>query len=218
MSRINYGMNILLGRHIIQKICNNIYYITPDGVDFDFYWNYWSIVPKLIQLYSPSGWIIGWEKSLELHMQNFSIPEILIIYTRDTALRIKLLDNREVHFRTLVSGEKTWKKPLWRLIVDNSIVSKQLHQIEYCGIELSLMEALTLRRHDAWIAENSIIQFLKLFQSKINRDILGNLARFRYIRSINRLRIMARDLWYIELYNMTLQIIRDEWWGCYITV
>lgn len=218
MGRMNYGMNILLGRQIIQKICNNIYYVVSGGADFDFYGNYWSIIPKLIQVYSPSGWIIGWEKSLELHMQNFSIPEVLIIYTRDTAIRIKLFDNREVHFRTLVSWEKTWKKSLWRLLVDNSTSSKYLSELDHCGIELSLMEALTLRRHEVWIAENNIVQFLKLYQSRINRDVLGNLARFRYIRSINRLRVIARDLWYMELYRMMLEIIRDEWWGCYLKI
>lgn len=216
--RINYAMNILTGRSVIEKISNNIYFIAGARISFDIHDLYWKIIWKLIKLHAPSGGIIGWEKALELHLQNFSIPDILIIYTRDTSLRIKLSDNREVHFRTLVSGEKTWKKPLWRLIVSNSISLKQPFEIDFCSRELALMEALSLRRHEIGIWDNNIIQFLKLFHSKIDREILWNLARYRYIRPLNRLRVISKNLEYADIYNMTLEIIRDEWGGCYINL
>ena len=216
--RINYAMNILTWRSLIEKISNNTYFISGASTSFDIYNLYWKIVWKLIKLHAPSGGIIGWEKALELHLQNFSIPDILIIYTRDTSLRIKLSDSREVHFRTLVSGEKTWKKSLWRLIVNNSTTLKQPIEIEFCSRELALMEALSLRRHEVGIWDNTVIQFLKLFHSKIDRDILWNLARYRYIRPLNRLRVISKNLGYTDIYNMSLEIIRDEWWGCYINL
>ncbi|MBX9809823.1 hypothetical protein K2X92_05525 [Candidatus Gracilibacteria bacterium] len=216
--RLNYAMSILLGRDLIIKISNNIYYISSDGVYFDMNQLYWKIVTKLIKLHSPSGGVIGSEKAIEFHIQNFSIPDILIIYTRDTSLRIKLSDSREIHFRTLVSGMKTDKKNLWRTIVDNSIEIQSPERLMICGYELSLLESLSLRRHDIGIEESNIIRFLRLYESKIDRKILGTLTKMRYIRPLNRLRIIARDLGYEKLYRMTLDIIRDEGGGCYLNL
>ena len=216
--RINYAMNILIGRSLIQKISNNVYFISGSTIVFDIHTLYWKIIWKLIKIHAPSGGVIGWEKAIELHLQNYSIPDILIIYTRDLSLRIKLSDNREVHFRTLVSGEKTWKKSLWRLIVKNSIILKYPFEIDYCSKELALMEALSLRRHDVGISDTYIHQFLKLFHSKIDREVLWNLARYRYIRPMNRLRVISKNLGYTDIYNMTLEIIRDEWGGCYLNL
>ncbi len=182
-------------------------------------WNiYWQIITKLIEVHSPSGGVIGGEKSLELHLQNNSVPDILIIYTRSTALRIRLTDCREVHMRTLVSWPKTGKKNLWRTLIDNSIQLQLPEKIQVCGIELSLLEALSLRRHDTGIEEGNIVRFLRSFAPAIDRDRLGQLTRLRYIRPLNRLRVLARDLGYSELYIMTLEIIRNEGGGCYLNL
>ena len=83
-----------------------------------------------------------------MHLRDYSIPDVLIIYTRDTAIRVRLVDGREVHFRTLVSGPKTGKKNLWRTImtVSESIVFPE--KLDICGIDLALLEALSIRRHE----------------------------------------------------------------------
>lgn len=162
--------------------------------------------------------MIGGEKALEIHLSNYSIPDILIIYTRDTAMRIKLIDGREVHLRTLVSGPKTGRKNLWRTIADNAITIGLPEKIQICGRELALLESLSLRRHDAGVEEANIARFLRSFATTLDRDILGNLTRLRYIRPLNRLRVLARDLGYASLYTMTLEIIRDEGGGCYLNL
>ncbi len=51
--------------------------------------------------------------------------------------------------RTLVSGPKTGKKNLWRTLSDNAIDIQIPEKIQICGRELALLEALSLRRHDA---------------------------------------------------------------------
>ena len=66
--------------------------------------------------------------------------------------------------------------------------------MQICGKELALLEALSLRRHDIGIEEANIARFLRSYHSTISRSILGMLAKYRYIRPINRLRIIARDL------------------------
>ncbi len=59
---------------------------------------------------------------------------------------------------------------------------------------------------------------MRSFAALLDRDILGNLTRLRYIRPLNRLRVIARDLGYSDLYAMTLEIIRDEGGGCYLNL
>ncbi len=216
--RLSYAMGILLGRSLLIKIANNIYYVWVDQVNLDINQLYWKIITKLIKLHSPSGWVIGSEKAIEFHIQNFSIPDILIVYTRDTSLRVRLSDSREVHFRTLVSGIKTDKKNLWRTIVDNSIELSIPEKLMICWYELALLESLSLRRHDIGIEESNIVRFLRLYESKIDRNILWTLTKMRYIRPLNRLRVITRDLGYEKLYRMTLDIIRDEWGGCYLNL
>ena len=142
----------------------------------------------------------------------------MIVYTRDTAIRVKLSGNREVHFRTLVSGTKTGKKNLWRTIVDNSRTIDMPEKLEICGYELALLESLSLRRHDVGIEESNIVRFLRSYGTKIDRDTLGLLTRVRYIRPLNRLRVLARDLGYTDLYTITLEIIRNEGGGCYLNI
>ncbi len=217
-TRVAYAMSILLGRGVIERIASSVYIIQNETKSIEIWKYYWYIISKLIQLHSPSGGVIGWEKALEFHLANFATPEILIIYTRDTAMRIRLIDGREVHFRTLVSGTKTGKKNLWRTLVDNAISVEIPEKIQICGRELALLEALSLRRHDTGIEEANIARFLRSFATSMDRHTLGNLTRLRYIRPLNRLRILARDLGYTSLYTMTLEIIRNEGGGCYLNL
>ena len=217
-SRLAYAMSILLGRGVVERVASGVYVVQNETRSIEIWKIYWQIIAKLIDVHSPSGGVIWWEKALELHLSNYSIPDILIIYTRDTALRIKLADGREVHMRTLVSGPKTGKKNLWRTILDNATWIVLPEKIQICGRELALLEALSLRRHEAGVEEANIARFLRSFATSLDRDVLGNLTRLRYIRPLNRLRVLARDLGYTGLYAMTLEIIRDEGGGCYLNL
>jgi hypothetical protein len=123
-----------------------------------------------------------------------------------------------VHFRTLISGPKTGRKNLWRTIFDHAVTVEIPEKIQICGRELALLEALSLRLHDVGVEEANISRFFRSFATTIDRKILGDLTRLRYIRPLNRLRIFARDMGYTELYTMTLEIIRDEGGGCYLNL
>jgi hypothetical protein len=72
--------------------------------------------------------------------------------------------------------------------------------------------------HETWVEESNIIRFLKNFHKDLKRDSLGDLVKYRYIRAINRLRVIARDNGYEDLYKKTLDIIRDEGGGCYVNI
>ncbi len=217
-SRIAYAMSMLLGRDIIERIASGIYMVKNQIPTTDIWKIYWTLIQKLIHIHAPSWGIIWGEKALEFHLQNYSIPDILIVYTRDIALRVRLIDNREVHFRTLVSGPKTGTKNLWRTIVDNALTIEVPEKIQICWCELALLEALSLRRHDVGIEEANIARFLRSFHSHIDREKLWLLTRVRYIRPLNRLRVLSRDLGYNDIYTMTLEIIRNEGGGCYVNL
>ncbi len=215
-SRVTYAFSILLGKNLIENISRWVYIVTDWQWDIDA--KYWDIIEKIITLHTPSGWIIWWEKSLEIHLQNYSIPDVLIIYTRDTELRTRLKNGREVHFRTLISGEKTWWKNLFRILSEQSDILPQNMKIHYLSHEAALLDALSLRRHEIGIEEGTIQKFLKVYHRRLSREKLWLLVRYRYIRSLNRLRVFARDSWYTELYQKTLDIIRDEGGGCYLNI
>ena len=212
-SRLTYALWVLLGKKLIECVCQWLYSIKD--IQISSAYDYWLLIEKLIRLHAPSGGLIWGEKALEMHLQNMSIPDVLIIYTRDTAKRVRLSDGREVHFRTMVSWEKSWKKNLFKYLEE---YSKNHWELAYLSYEAALLDALSLKRHDAWVEESNILRFLKSFHKKLERDILWGLVKYRYIRAINRLRVLSRDNGYEDLYKKTLDIIRDEGGGCYVNV
>ncbi len=218
-SRITYAISILLGRKLAQNLAKGLYrVVNPKSWIVSGDEDYWSIIEKLIDIYSSGGWIMWWEKALELHLQNYSIPDILIIYTRDTAQRVKLKNDREIHFRTLISGEKSGGKNLYRILLEGAYVFSKNKKLQFLSPEGALLDALSLRRHEVWIEESNILRFLKHFHTRLDREVLGTLVKYRYIRAINRLRVFARDNGYEELYKKTLDVIRDEGGGCYLNL
>lgn len=217
-SRFSYVLSILLGRKIVENLARWLYIVWKSDLKAEIDQRYWDIVEKLITLHTPSGWIIWWEKALEIHLQNYSIPDILIVYTRDTQLRITLKNGREIHFRTLVSGEKTLWMNLYRILYDQSEIFTQHKKLTILWYEPALLDALSLRRHDTGIEESNILRFLKSFHTKLSREKLWILVRYRYIRALNRLRKLTKDNGYNELYQKTLDIIRDEGGGCYLNI
>lgn len=152
-------------------------------------------------------------------MQNFSIPEVLIVYTRDLNARIRMFGGRSIHFRTLLSGEKTQKKNLFRLF------QKDSEHIAYGNVfvpvlsrEASILEALSLRQHENGIEEGIVLRFLRQHEKKLRKEIFSELLKHRYIRAVNRLRQIARDNGYENLYMMTKELIRREGGGCFLRI
>ena len=220
-SRISYAMNILSGRELIDRIANNLYRIRNNEWKINnshfLDANYWEIIQKLIVIHAPGGAIIGGEKALELHLRDFGIPEVLILYTRNTNLRITLSDGKLIHFRTLVSWEKTRKKNLFTIISGNQESLSEIDHIALPSREFALLEALTIRRHDEWVWEYNVIRFLKRYESEIDQIFLAKLVSLRYIRAINRLRSLAKAQGFSRIYQVCLEIIKKEGGGCFVS-
>ena len=130
---------------------------------------------------------------------------------------MRLTDGRMVHFRTLLSGEKTQKKNLYSRLLRESTAHERL-MVVVSNKELALLEALSLREHEIGIPESTVLRFLEREHAELDGAILSDLVRYRYIRAMNRLRVIARDQGYDDLYQKTLQAIKWEGGGCFVSL
>jgi hypothetical protein len=178
--------------------------------------DYWDIVALLIREHAPSGAIIAHEKSIEIHMKNYEIPDTLVLYTRDVSKRIEIGPYR-FHFRTLQSGEKSKGKNMFRLFEKSSVWHTVWdHTFHTLWIDASLLDVASIKNHESWISEALLLRFIKKYEMSYSRSILWELVAHRYIRSINRIRTIAKLHGFTHLYMMTLDIIKKEGWGCYV--
>lgn len=213
-TRFSYGISLLLGGEMLFRVARDVYMRTGESLDV----HYWDIVKKLIAIHAPAGAIVWWEKSLEIHMMNYSVPEILILYTRTIALRIRLSDGREVHFRVLTSGDKMYRKNMYPILAKYSSVHPWIASLCVLDRELALLEALSLREHERGVTELLVFRFLSREQGNLRETVFEEVARYRYIRALNRLRVIARDHGYVDLYSVILGVIKHEWGGCFINI
>jgi hypothetical protein len=179
--------------------------------------HYWKKIAELIDRYAPSGGIIAHEKSMELHLKNYALPEDLIIYTRDTRRRVRI-EGREVAFRVLASGEKTGRKNMFQVLLRSS-VRKKIDGIELCflGPEAALLDVLSMKLHEEGIADALISRFLRLEEKRLSRVRLGELVKYRYIRAINRLRVFSETHGFERLHEITLDVIKKEGGNCFVS-
>ncbi|PID84086.1 hypothetical protein CSB09_02945 [Candidatus Gracilibacteria bacterium] len=213
-SRGSYALGRLMGENRITRIARDIYFVGENMPDI--YEIYWRVVGECIRLHSPSGGYIGSEKALEIWLQNYTIPQTLVIYTRDTNARIQLVSGHKIHFRTLVSGQKSSHKNAFYPIYKRS---KKIHiplGVYVPAKEIALLEALSLRRQGSGVYDALILQFLERYADSLEKEVFAEIIPLRYIRAINRLREFARDFGYEPLYKMTVDIIRQYGGGCFV--
>ncbi len=91
-------------------------------------------------------------------------------------------------------------------------------KLRFLSLESSLLDVASLRIHDTWVAEDLILRFLRKYETKLSRDLLGELVRYRYIRAMNRIRKITKEHGFTRIYEMSLDIIRREGGGCYLNL
>lgn len=214
-ARVSYAVNVLVNRGILIRVARDLYF---HGSIEGLRTAYWDVVQKLVRIHAPSGAILWGEKALEVHMYNYSRPSVLILYTRHTARRIILVDGREIHFRTLVSGKKTRNKNLFWWMQKHSFSHDILKGILIPHKEIALLESLSLRRHNMGIAEWDVFAFLQEYHDNLDTALLRESVTLRYIRALNRLRVIAKHSGYEALYVLCLSVIREEGWWCYVSL
>lgn len=221
--RLSQHIYALKGSGLLVALKNSLYYVqdmvhplSPDRVVHD---RYWHIVKKIVHESVWNEAIIGSEKSLELHMRDTSPPELLILYTPSFTSRIRLSPWYAIHFRTL----KTWKKSLQKNAFRMLHRESEREEIEgekfsFLSPEAALLDTLTIHSHADGITDSLVLRFLKRHGHALSREKLGMLTAFRYIRAMNRLRTLAKTMSDTKIYEMTLEVIKNEWGGCFLTL
>ncbi len=215
---------------VIRPLRNGIFYINPietqnlgsknlppkDSEIIGI--NYWNIVHAYIRKEVHGEAIIAGGKWLELHLMDLSIPNHLIVYTKDVQKNITITDGIQLYFRTIEKWEKsgsifTALKSKFSLKVD---ISEKI-SLRILTHEAAILDALLIHRGAKAIDEYLIKKFLNRYHRDLDRDVLGKLVKIRYISSVNRLREIAKNLEYNDLYEKCLSVIKNEWAGCFLT-
>lgn len=107
---------------------------------------------------------------------------------------------------------------MFRIFLKESSIGKvDSLQFRFLSLEASLLDVASLRIHDFGIKEELLFRFLKRYESRLSREILGRLVEYRYIRAINRVRAFSKTHGFQDLYEKTLDIIKYEGSGCYVS-
>lgn len=188
---------------------------------------YWHIARSYIRREVGSEYCIGGDKALELHLADQSIPSTLIVYTKYTNKKIRLSGSHVLVFKSRETSED--KKRNFLTSMQPFITKKDVGvagkesgilpvELKILDLEAALLDALLLHNRQEGIDRYLLDRFLAKFNRILRRDELGRLVELRYISAINRLREMARDGKYEELYRTCISIIRDEGAGCFLTM
>lgn len=220
-ARIHQTVYTLKGMGTILPIRNWLYFVA-DGVCMTgeevVETHYWEIVKYLLSKEVGKDYLIGGEKSLELAMMDYSLPESLIVYTKDTNKKVVLSPRHEILFRTMVTGEKHGRTNAYTILKKQSI-NTSIHEDGFItlGLEAALLDTLTIHDHDEGIAEALVLKFLKRYEAKLERGNFGILVAIRYIRAMNRLREISKNHGYDRIYDIALDVIKKEGGGCFVS-
>lgn len=181
--------------------------------------NYWKIIKKIIIDETAWDYIIWWDKSLEVHLKDYSIHNTLIVYTKNINKTIGISWNLRVKFIILKAWKKNSNKYNFNYLHKFS-QKTSINGIDFCIAweEFSILDSLIINNIKNWIDNYQIAKFLKKYSNYLDRDILWALVKYRYISSINRLRIISKNNDNVYLYKICLDIIKKEWANCFLTL
>lgn len=211
----------LKSTNIIFPLKNWLYYINigSDLREIDIIDdNYWQIVLKIIKDETEWNYFIWWNKSLELHLKDFSIQNKLIVYTKDIQKTVQINSNYSIVFKIFNPWINSKKFSFNSL--KQYLVKMQINNLNFMVAweELALLDSLILSDNKAWIDNYLILKYLKKFEKYISREKMWEIVRIKYISSINRLRIISQKNKLDNLYKICLDIIKNEWANCFLSL
>jgi len=144
-------------------------------------------------------------------MKDYSAPKKLLITGKEQTKNLQISESYSLSIRPITSGKKTFSKNIYPLLsqyTDNlEIDGEKLH---IACPELALLDTLLLRDTENGIDQYLVEKFLKRSSKILRRDVLGKLVSLKYITAINRLRSIAKDMKNIPVYEMCVDIIKQE--------
>lgn len=158
-----------------------------------------------------TNYYISWNKALEIHDKNFSIPEKIFITTKETNKKI-IIWNYQIIFKTITGKKNEKNTNLFSKFKDFSEV-KEIEDIKFkvSNLELSLVESCVLSDINEPLNIKLINKILKKYKNNFGIEIFYKIWEYKYIMSFNRLKELSKkiDEW---LYTVFLDIVKKNWW------
>lgn len=164
------------------------------------------LVKKYISYNVRNEYYITWRKSLELHMKNYFFGDKIFVMNRSINKKITVWDI-QIIFKTV-----KWKDINLFSRFSKFTVTHDIEWIKFksSDLELALLENCLV---DASI-DDFDLQFvqkvLKRYKKVLNYNSFEELAKLRFITSINRLKEVAK-LVDDDLYKFFLNLIKKNW-------
>jgi len=175
---------------------------------------YMSLLKKYIIYYVWSSYYISWNKSLEFHNKDFSIPEKIFIVTRDLNKKLKVWDYeiifKTISWKTIKSNNK--KINLYSKL-EQFVVKKEIEWNEFkiSCLELSLLESSLISDTLSWLDFNLLNKTIKKYSWVLRTEIFYELWEYKFIMSFNRLKEISKNI-NKDLYLVFLDIIKKNGW------
>jgi len=175
---------------------------------------YMQLLKRIITKEVWSHYYISWQKSLEIHMKNYEIPEKIFIVNRDINKRVKIW-TKEIVFKTI-----SWKMNNWNIKKINLFsqfskyaITKQIEDIELkiSGLELALLETSLITDSELWFDIGLINKVMNKYKWVLDKDAFSTIWQYKYIMSFNRLKELAKDI-DVDLYKCFLDVIKVNGW------
>ena len=173
---------------------------------------YIKLLKKIITKEVWSYYYITGQKSLEIHMKNYEVPEKIFIVNRNINKRIKVW-NKEIIFKTI-----SWKIHSWtikkinlysKLSQYSTIKNIEWIDLKVSGIELALLETTLITDSTLWFDIWLLVKVLKKYSTVLNKEYFYEIWKYKYIMSFNRLKELSKDI-DEDLYELFLDIIKKN--------
>ncbi len=173
---------------------------------------YLSLLKKYITYYVWNSYYISWNKSLEFHNKDFSIPDKIFIVNRNLNKNLKIW-NYEIIFKTVSwkSFKSNNKKINLFSRLEKFIVKKKIEWNEFklSCLELALLESALITDNLSWLDFNLLNKTVKKYSTVFKTDIFYELWEFKFIMSFNRLKEISKNI-DKNLYWVFLDIIKKN--------
>ncbi len=151
-------------------------------------------------------------------MKDYSAPKKLLVTGKEQTKNLQISESYSLSIRPITSGKKTLSKNIYPLLSTYTdhleIDGEKLH---IACAELALLDTLILRDSENGIDQYLVEKFLKRSSKILRREVLGKLVSMKYITALNRLRAIAKDMKNTAIYDMCIDIIKQEGGGCFVS-
>lgn len=202
----------LKSEKIILTLRNSIYLI-PDEDDLklneiDLVEKYYfKLVKKYITSTTWSDYFISGKKALEFNIKDFSVPDSLIVVTRNISKKIKIQD-KEIIFKKVQNKNANLYSKFSKY---TNRINVFWTEFKISNMELSLLETSLVSDNIEWIDINLISKVLKKYAKVLKFEYFYEIWESKYIMAFNRLKEIWKNI-DKKFYETMLDIIKINWW------